>query len=145
VRAFRILACLLASCWIAPGLARGEDASKEITNSMGMKLVLIPAGKFIMGSPVTEVEREAGEDQHEVAITRPFYLGVHTVTQGQFEKVMGKRSGRPSSPQEGPIASCKTRGRRSPPGCPGCRRSSDGRTTGQDVAMHVVQAPAFGE
>ena len=69
---------------------------------------LIPAGKFVMGSPATEAEREAGEDQHEVAITRPFYLGVHTVTQGQFEKVMGKnpsffnpkKGGSPDHPAE---------------------------------------------
>src|SRR5262249_51247266 len=90
VNAFRILACLSAACLIAQGPARGQDAAKEITNSIGMKLVLIPAGKFVMGSPDTEAEREAGEDQHEVAITRPFYLGAYVVTQGQFEKVMGK-------------------------------------------------------
>jgi formylglycine-generating enzyme required for sulfatase activity len=90
VNALRIPACLLASCLIAQGPARGQGAAKEVANSIGMKLVLIPPGKFVMGSPATEAEREAGEDQHEVAITRPFYLGAHTVTQGQFAKVMGK-------------------------------------------------------
>jgi formylglycine-generating enzyme required for sulfatase activity len=90
VNALRTLACLLASCLIAQGPARGQGAAKEVTNSIGMKLVLVPPGKFVMGSPATEAEREAGEDQHEVAITRPFYLGAHTVTQGQFAKVMGK-------------------------------------------------------
>jgi formylglycine-generating enzyme required for sulfatase activity len=90
VNAFRILACLLASCLIAREPALGQDVAKEITNAINMKLVLIPAGKFVMGSPAAEAEREAAEDQHEVAITRPFYLGVHTVTQGQFERVMGK-------------------------------------------------------
>jgi formylglycine-generating enzyme required for sulfatase activity len=90
VNALRILACLLASCLIAQGAVRSQDTTKEITNSIGMKLVLIPAGKFVMGSPASEAERDVGEDQHEVAITRPYYLGVHTVTQGQFEKVMGK-------------------------------------------------------
>src|SRR5262249_32172421 len=55
-----------------------------------MKLVLIPAGKFVMGSPNTEAEREPGEAQHEVAFTRPFYMGAYTVTQGQYEKIMGK-------------------------------------------------------
>jgi formylglycine-generating enzyme required for sulfatase activity len=90
VNALRILACLSAACLIAQGPARGEDAPEEITNSVGMKLVPIPAGKFVMGSPATEAEREAGEAQHEVAITRPFYLGAYPVTQGQFAKVMGK-------------------------------------------------------
>lgn len=90
MNALRIPACLLASCLIAQGTARGRDASKEIANSIEMKLVLIPAGKFVMGSPTGEAERNTNEDQHEVAITRPFYLGVHTVTQRQFLKVMGK-------------------------------------------------------
>jgi formylglycine-generating enzyme required for sulfatase activity len=90
VNALRIPACLLASCLIAQGPARGQGAAREVTNSVGMKLVLVPAGKFVMGSPATEAEREAGEGQHEVAITRPFYLGAHTVTQGEFAKVMGK-------------------------------------------------------
>jgi formylglycine-generating enzyme required for sulfatase activity len=89
MNALRIPACLLAACLIAPGPARGEDAAKEITNSIGMKLVLIPAGKFVMGSPAGEAERDANEVQHEVAITRPFYLGAYPVTQGQFQKVMG--------------------------------------------------------
>jgi formylglycine-generating enzyme required for sulfatase activity len=104
----RILACVLAACLIAQGPARSQRAAKGITNSIGMKLVLIPAGKFVMGTPANEAEREAGETQHEVAITRPFYLGVYTVTQGQFQKVMGKnpsffqpnRGGSPDHPAE---------------------------------------------
>jgi formylglycine-generating enzyme required for sulfatase activity len=86
----RILACLSAACLLAQGPARSDHAAKDITNSIGMKLVRIPAGKFLMGSPATEAEREAGETQHEVAITRPFYLGAYPVTQGQFLRVMGK-------------------------------------------------------
>jgi formylglycine-generating enzyme required for sulfatase activity len=90
VRALHILACLSAACLIVQATARSQDDAKEITNSLGMKLVRIPAGKFVMGSPGSEAEREVGEDQHAVAITRSFYLGVHTVTQGQYENVMGK-------------------------------------------------------
>ena len=54
-----------------------------------MKLMLIPAGKFIMGSPKDEKERSSAEEQHEVSITKPFYLGVYVVTQAEYEKVMG--------------------------------------------------------
>ncbi|MCX5677392.1 MAG: formylglycine-generating enzyme family protein [Planctomycetota bacterium] len=55
-----------------------------------MKLVLIPAGKFLMGSPNLEKERMGNEGpQHEVIITKPFYLGVTEVTQAQYEAVMG--------------------------------------------------------
>ena len=69
---------------------RAQDKSKTITNSIGMKLNFIPAGKFLMGSPATEKERDPEELQHEVAITRPFYMGVFEVTQGEYEKLMGK-------------------------------------------------------
>ncbi len=63
---------------------------KEITNSIGMKLRLIPAGTFTMGSPKDEKERNSDEGpQHEVEITKPFYMGVYEVTQAQFKKVMG--------------------------------------------------------
>jgi formylglycine-generating enzyme required for sulfatase activity len=63
---------------------------KEVTNSIGMKLVLIPKGKFTMGSPREETGREEDEPQHEVNLTAPFYMGAYEVTQGQYEKVMGK-------------------------------------------------------
>ncbi len=68
----------------------GQAEGKFITNSQGMKLVLIPAGKFLMGSPASEAERDPEERQHEVVISKPFYLGVHEVTQEQYQKVMGK-------------------------------------------------------
>ncbi|MHB8952036.1 MAG: formylglycine-generating enzyme family protein [Pirellulaceae bacterium] len=54
-----------------------------------MKLVLIPAGKFVMGSPVDESHRSGDEGpQHRVQITAPFHLGVHEVTQSQYERIM---------------------------------------------------------
>jgi formylglycine-generating enzyme required for sulfatase activity len=66
------------------------QAPKEITNSIGMKLVLIPKGTFMMGSPETEKGRQENETQHEVTISKDYYLGVYEVTQAQYEKVMGK-------------------------------------------------------
>jgi formylglycine-generating enzyme required for sulfatase activity len=63
---------------------------KPRTNTIGMELVLIPAGEFLMGSP--DDNQNAGDDekqQHRVRITRPFYLGVHEVTQGQYREVTG--------------------------------------------------------
>jgi formylglycine-generating enzyme required for sulfatase activity len=64
-------------------------ADKEITNSIGMKLVRIPSGTFTMGSPKDEAGRKSDEDEHTVEITRPFYLGECEVTQAQYAKVMG--------------------------------------------------------
>jgi formylglycine-generating enzyme required for sulfatase activity len=73
-----------------------------------MKLVRIPAGKFVMGSPANEPERDPEEVQHEVEITKPFYMGAHEVTQGQFQRIMAKsnphfnanRGGGPDHPME---------------------------------------------
>ena len=54
-----------------------------------MKLVLIPAGEFLMGSPDSDKDALAGEKpQHLVRITRPFYLGATEVTVGQFRRVV---------------------------------------------------------
>jgi uncharacterized protein (TIGR02996 family) len=76
--------------WVRQLLAAGvAPCVPAWTNSIGMKLVLIPAGKFLMGSPQDETDRSKDEQQHEVEITRPFYMGVCTVTQEQYEKVMG--------------------------------------------------------
>jgi formylglycine-generating enzyme required for sulfatase activity len=75
-----------------------EKAPKELTNTIGMKLVLIPAGEFMMGSPETEKVwdfakqknvRPDGETQHKVRLTKPFYMGATEVTQAQWKAVMG--------------------------------------------------------
>jgi formylglycine-generating enzyme required for sulfatase activity len=61
----------------------------KLTNSIGMKLVPIPKGTFIMGSPNDEPLRRKNETQHEVKISKPFYMGAYPVTQKQYRKVMG--------------------------------------------------------
>jgi formylglycine-generating enzyme required for sulfatase activity len=65
----------------------------RITNSIGMEFVLIPAGRFTMGSPAGQGSDDE-RPQHEVEITRPFYLGVHPVTQAQWQAVMGSNPSR---------------------------------------------------
>ncbi|MFM8399624.1 MAG: formylglycine-generating enzyme family protein, partial [Pirellula sp.] len=70
------------------------QAPKEITNSIGMKLVLIPKGTFMMGSPESEEGRDENETQHEVTISKDYYLGVYEVTQAQYEKVIGNNPSR---------------------------------------------------
>jgi formylglycine-generating enzyme required for sulfatase activity/tetratricopeptide (TPR) repeat protein len=56
---------------------------REIVNSLGMKLVLVPAGTFWMGGG----GGQPGERQ--VTIDKPFYIGVYPVTQAQWQEVMG--------------------------------------------------------
>ncbi|MCX7805138.1 MAG: formylglycine-generating enzyme family protein [Planctomycetota bacterium] len=53
---------------------------------MKLELVLIPAGKFTMGSPEGEKDRDNDETEHEVTITRHFYMGKYEVTVAQFEQ-----------------------------------------------------------
>jgi formylglycine-generating enzyme required for sulfatase activity len=69
-----------------------KDPPKTFTNSIGMKFVWIPPGNFIMGSPKEEKERESdrtNETQHKVTLTKGFYMGVYTVTQEQWQEIMG--------------------------------------------------------
>jgi formylglycine-generating enzyme required for sulfatase activity len=61
-----------------------EIRPPQVTNSIGMKLARIPAGSFFMGSPEDEPGRLPDEVRHEVVITRPFFMGVHELTIGQF-------------------------------------------------------------
>ncbi len=54
----------------------------------------IPAGTFIMGSPEDEEWRQSDETQHEVTLTKDYYLGVFECTQRQWELVMGNKPSR---------------------------------------------------
>jgi formylglycine-generating enzyme required for sulfatase activity len=62
-----------------------------ISNSVGMKLKLIPAGEYVMGSVIAEPGRVTDETPHKVQITQAFYLQTTEVTQSQWESVTGTR------------------------------------------------------
>ena len=81
-----ILAAPLLAAAAEPPAQPARDAAVE--NSIGMKLVVIPAGSFMMGSPEDERGRNADEQPHRVEITSGFYLGAYEVTQRQYELVM---------------------------------------------------------
>jgi formylglycine-generating enzyme required for sulfatase activity/tetratricopeptide (TPR) repeat protein len=78
----------------------GATPAKELTNSLGMRLVLIPPGRFTMGSPVTEEGRAFDEDERDVEISRPFYMAAHEVTIGQFRKFV-KEAGYQTDSEKG--------------------------------------------
>jgi len=61
----------------------------DLGKGIKLEMALIPAGKFMMGSPETEKNRADDEFQHEVTITKPFYIGKYEVTQEQWKAVMG--------------------------------------------------------
>jgi len=73
---------------IKPGKGEIIDLTK-VAAAIEKEMVLVPAGKFMMGSPASEKDRDDDETQHEVTLTKPFYMGKYEVTQEQWESVMG--------------------------------------------------------
>jgi len=69
----------------------GSDLTSinTFTNSLGMTFKLIPAGTFTMGSPEGDLGRGDSETQHQVTLTKPYYMQTTEVTQGQWKAVMG--------------------------------------------------------
>jgi formylglycine-generating enzyme required for sulfatase activity len=73
-----------------------------ITNSIGIKLKLIPAGQFLMGSP--DNDKDAYDDEkpsHWVRINNPFYLGLTEVTRGQFRRFVDDAGYRTEAEKDG--------------------------------------------
>jgi len=66
-----------------------------------LELVFIPAGSFLMGSPETEKNRGKNETQHEVTISRPFYMGKYEVTVGQFDRFVEAEKYQTEAEKEG--------------------------------------------
>ena len=88
---FFVFACLMLVGLFHPAWCQATaEKPGKLKNSIGMEFANIPAGKFLMGSPATEKERSPNETQHEVTLTQGFRMGVHEVTQAQYEQVMGK-------------------------------------------------------
>jgi formylglycine-generating enzyme required for sulfatase activity len=80
---------------------------KELTNCLGMTLVRIEPGEFLMGTRKDQVEQlvrmfprtrreHFGDEQpqHSVKISRAFFLGIHEVTQGHYQAVMSNNPSR---------------------------------------------------
>ncbi len=86
--------------------ARHLGVPSEYTNSIGMKFRLIPPGEFTMGSTESEIAEalnfvhrndkwwrayiQSETPQHKVILSKPVFIGVHEVTQRQYETLMGK-------------------------------------------------------
>jgi formylglycine-generating enzyme required for sulfatase activity len=66
-------------------LRRKVEETEEIADGVKMTFVLIPPGKFHMGSSVFEKDHCQDEFEHEVTLTEPFDLGKTEVTQAQYE------------------------------------------------------------
>ena len=80
------------------------NRSVDLNASVAMDMLWVPAGTFTMGSPTTEAGREASKEQeHNVSLTKGFYLGKYEVTQAQYEAVMtGNTNSLSAKPSEWP-------------------------------------------
>ena len=67
--------------------AKKHGVPVAFENELGMRFVLIPAGTFLMGSPEDEEGRQDDETQHEVTISKPFYISIHEVTNADFRRM----------------------------------------------------------
>ena len=81
--------CDAQSEWVAQS---GEDSgSHEVrVNSIGMPLVYVPAGEFLMGSSKERLRSSDEGPRHAVTLTRGFWMGQCEVTQKQYQAVMGR-------------------------------------------------------
>jgi formylglycine-generating enzyme required for sulfatase activity len=68
--------------WTLTAAAAGPAAASS-------NFVYIAPGAFIMGSPIDEEGRYPDETQHQVTLTRGFYLQTTEVTQAEWQRVMG--------------------------------------------------------
>jgi formylglycine-generating enzyme required for sulfatase activity len=117
---------LISNLINSPILARKAKLVDELTNGLKMRFRLIPAGTFIMGSPKSEKGRYKDEERHAVEISRPFYLGVHTVTVGQFKEFVRSTDHRTEAEKDDLLTwgynssklKFERRSRKAPPGLP---------------------------
>jgi formylglycine-generating enzyme required for sulfatase activity len=87
---FPLLACMLAAATAGPE-TRTANLTLALSPSVGLELVWIPAGTFLMGSPAAEPLRHADEGPRtRVRLTTGFWLGRTHVTIAQWEAVMGR-------------------------------------------------------
>jgi formylglycine-generating enzyme required for sulfatase activity len=131
----------------------------ETTNSIGMKLALSPPGEFQMGSTPEQVAWELQDGKkcneprwyleripaegpaHRVKIGRPFYLGLHEVTQSEYQRVMGVN---PSAFCAKPMASSSF----NPPldeQQSQHRAARAKRAAGQDTSRHPVETVSWND
>jgi len=66
----------------------GSTHVAELNASVSLEMIWVEPGTFTMGSPESEADRATHETQHEVTLTKGFYLGKYEVTQAQYEAVM---------------------------------------------------------
>lgn len=78
-----------------------ESRAEHFVNSVGMRMVLVKAGTFLMGSPDNEDGHSPDELQQSIKIANSFYIGSFEVSQAQYQTVMQKNPSHFSSSGDG--------------------------------------------
>ena len=84
-----LTATLSATSVVTPVVAPVVNSPPVSAQSNTSGFVYIAPGTFMMGSPSNEEGRDSDERQHQVTLTRGFYLQATEVTQGEWQRVMG--------------------------------------------------------
>ena len=70
--------------------AKQKNLTVALNDSVTIDMILVEPGTFMMGSPESEPGRFADETQHEVTISKPYYLAATELTNEQYYAVMPK-------------------------------------------------------
>ena len=76
-------------CFFKTPKIGGPVFRAELPGKIMLEMVKINAGKFLMGSPEEEIDRDKDEIQHRVELTQDFYIGKFELTNAQWQAVMG--------------------------------------------------------
>lgn len=74
----------------AESVKEGENCVISLTQEVKLDMIWIKPGTFMMGSPKDELGRSDHETQHQVTLTKGYWLGKYEVTQRQWKAVMKK-------------------------------------------------------
>ena len=73
----------------------------DLNASVSLEMIWVEPGTFTMGSPTSEPGRSTNEAEHNVTLTKGFYLGKYEVTQAQYKAVMtGNSNGLSATPSQ---------------------------------------------
>ena len=81
---------LIAQQDLAKTLGLEVQTKVNLGKGVTLEMSLIPSGKFIMGSPRSELGHKEDKVQHLVVLSEPYFIGKYEVTQEQWEAVMGE-------------------------------------------------------
>lgn len=130
----------------------------QIQTSLGSRLKLFrPADSFTMGAARREPGRRANEAQRNVRLERPFYLGIHEISNGQFRSFRGEHTsgamrGQTLDMDDQPVVNiswndaalfCNWLSRRE--GLPSFYAEQDGVVTGWNPDSHGYRLPTEAE